>query len=77
MLMTGNDFAQAHTAAQLAIAWHKKQPKSDFGKREIFKLTDLTKKLDKLLDDHRAIIEATDGECEFEVRDYQDLTPTD
>lgn len=76
MIMTGNDFALAQMAAQLAMAWHKGTPESAFRDAEVRKLRALSAKLDKLLDDNRALVETSDGECEFEVRDYYDLTPT-
>lgn len=47
---TGNEVAQAKMAAQLAIAWHRNQPESDFGNREIEKLTALIAKFGGVLD---------------------------
>lgn len=75
MLMTGNDFALARMAVSLAISWHRATPSCDFREDEIAKLSALSVKLDELLDDHAAIISSTDGECDFEVRDDQDMTP--
>lgn len=48
--LTGNDIALAQAACALAIAWHKAQPTSDFGRNEIAKLTALSKKFNDLLD---------------------------
>lgn len=70
MDLTGNDLALAQMAAQLAIAWHRRTPESDFRTKEMEKLGALCKKLDTILNENSGIIDATDGECEFEVRDY-------
>lgn len=74
MLMTGNEFALAQLAVSLAISWHKDTPQCDYRDNEISKLSRLSTKLNKLLDDNGAIVAATDGDCEFEISDYQDLT---
>ena len=65
--MTGNDLALAQASVQMALHWHKKQPNNDFSKQQIARLYDLNAKLDRLLDEHSAVVDNTDGECEFAV----------
>jgi len=49
-MLTGNEVALAQAAVQLAMAWHReKTADSDFGKREIEKLSALNLNLDGIL----------------------------
>lgn len=43
--LSGDELALAESAVQLAISWHKKQPPSDYGRKEIEKLDALNAKL--------------------------------
>lgn len=65
--LTGNEVAQAQMAAQLAVAWHRNQPKSEFSKREIEKLMALIAKLGGVLDwaYPKGYVDPHDGEEEI------------
>ena len=65
--MTGNDFALAQLSVQMTLDWHKQQPRNAFSDQQITRLCDLNVKLGRLLDQHSALIEHTDGECVFAV----------
>lgn len=63
MLFTGNELDLTQKATKLAMAWHRQQKNTAF--KDMDKLDAINKKLNKLLADNRASIEATGGECYF------------